>query len=83
MRGPQNITELLERIAAQAQRLPTEQAQAVAACLEHALRGAQEDEWYDIITHAFEEALKMYGMDKSVKDESFKFEVFEMEPEEE
>ena len=42
-----------------------------------------DDEWYDIITHAFEEALKMYGMDKSVKDESFKFEVFEMEPEEE
>ena len=49
MRGPKDITELLQRAAEQAKKLPKEQAQAVAACLEHALRGAQDDAWYDII----------------------------------
>jgi hypothetical protein len=49
MNPPKDITDFLQRIAAQAKLLPKEQAIAVAGCLEHALRGAQEDEWYAIV----------------------------------
>ena len=46
---PKDIPELLRRIAAQAKLLPKEQAIAVVGCLNHATRGTQEDEWYQII----------------------------------
>ena len=49
VKGPQTIQELVERLAAQAKRLPKEQAQAVASCLEHALRGSQDDKLYDLV----------------------------------
>ncbi len=49
MKPPKDITDFLQRVAAQAKLLPKEQAIAVAGCLEHALRGAQEDEWYAIV----------------------------------
>ena len=49
MQAPKDIPELLRRIAEQAKRLPKEQALAVEHCLEYAIRGAQEDEWYQII----------------------------------
>jgi len=48
MQAPKDIPELLRRIADQAKRLPKEQALAVAHCVEYAIRGAQEDEWYNI-----------------------------------
>lgn len=54
MQGPQTIEELVERLVAQAKRLPTEQAQAVASCLEHALRGSQDDVLYDLVDSIFE-----------------------------
>ena len=54
MRGPKDIEELLQRIADQAKKLPKEQAQTVAACVEHALRGAQDDAWYEIIDSIYD-----------------------------
>ncbi len=49
MQPPKDITELLQRIASQAKLLPKEQAMVVVGCVEHALRGSQEDEWYNIV----------------------------------
>ena len=54
MKGPENILELVERIANQAKRLPKEQAQAVASCLEHALRGSQDDDLYRLIDSIYD-----------------------------
>lgn len=48
MQAPKDIPELLHRMAEQAKHLPKEQALAVAHCIEHAIRGTQEDEWYHI-----------------------------------
>ena len=58
MKGPQTIEELVERLVAQAKRLPTEQAQTVASCLEHALRGSQDDALYDLVDSIFEHTNK-------------------------
>ena len=49
MAPPKDITDLLLRMATKAKLLPKEQAIAVAGCMEYALRGAQIDEWYDIV----------------------------------
>lgn len=54
MKGPEDIFELVERIANQAKRLPKEQAQAVASCLEHALRGSQDDDLYRLVDSIYE-----------------------------
>lgn len=48
MQPPRDIPDLLRRIADQAKRLPKEQALAVAHCIEYAIRGTQEDAWYQI-----------------------------------
>ena len=48
MQAPKDIPELLRRLANQAKLLPKEQALAVAHCIEYAIRGTQEDEWYYI-----------------------------------
>lgn len=54
MKGPQTIEDLVERLVAQAKRLPAEQAQAVASCLEHALRGSQDDMLYALVDSIFD-----------------------------
>lgn len=54
MKGPDTISELVERLVAQAKRLPKEQAQTVASCLEHALRGSQDDNLYAMIDSIYE-----------------------------
>ncbi len=54
LKGPENIFELVERMTNRAKRLPKEQAQAVASCLEHALRGSQDDDLYKMIDSIYE-----------------------------
>lgn len=54
MKGPQTISELVERLATQAKRMPKEQAQAVASCLEHALRGSQDDKLYAFVDSIYD-----------------------------